>query len=263
MNVCVIIPAAGRSARFGESDKLNQDLGGRPLLIRTVELFSKRDEVQQILVGAPPDQLQAFRERYAATLGFLGATVVQGGRIERWETVRNALVEVAEGATHIAVHDAARPGTSTALLDRIFDAASSRPAVVPGVMLTSTVKRVSENEQCVSLDEADGIADSILGETGRVMIETWCVEETINRRGLMEIQTPQIFERDVLLRAYAQDDLSGVTDDASLVERLGEIVSVVRGEIGNMKVTTPEDLKLIRSILGVRPPESRPAHKRF
>lgn len=263
MNVCVIIPAAGRSARFGESDKLNQDLGGRPLLIRTVELFSKRDEVQQILVGAPPDQLQAFRERYAATLGFLGATVVQGGRIERWETVRNALVEVAEDATHIAVHDAARPGTSTALLDRIFDAASSRPAVVPGVMLTSTVKRVSENEQCVSLDEADGIADSILGETGRVMIETWCVEETINRRGLMEIQTPQIFERDVLLRAYAQDDLSGVTDDASLVERLGEIVSVVRGEIGNMKVTTPEDLKLIRSILGVRPPESRPAHKRF
>lgn len=263
MNVCVIIPAAGRSARFGESDKLNQDLGGRPLLIRTVELFSKRDEVRQILVGAPPDQIDAFRERYAATLGFLGATVVEGGRVERWETVMKALAEVSEDTTHIAVHDAARPGVSKPLLDRIFEAASSRPAVVPGVTITSTVKRVGEEVGSVSPDEADGIADSILGDTGRVMIETRQVEETINRSGLMEIQTPQIFEKDVLVRAYAQGELSGVTDDASLVERLGETVSVVRGEVGNIKVTTPQDLKLMRSILGVRPPESRPAHKQF
>lgn len=263
MNVCVIIPAAGRSARFGESDKLNQDLGGRPVLIRTVELFSKRDEVCQILVGAPPDQLESFRDRFAATLGFLGATVVEGGCVERWETVKNALAEVTEETTHIAVHDAARPGTSKSLLDRIFEAASLHAAVVPGVMIASTVKRVGEEVEWVSPEEDDGIADAILGETGRVRIEIRKVEETIDRSGLMEIQTPQIFEKELLLRAYAQDDLSGVTDDASLVERLGETVSVVRGDVGNIKVTTPQDLKLMRSILGVRPPDSRPAHKQF
>ena len=102
MNVCVIIPAAGRSERFGNGDKLAQDLGGRPLLMRTVELFTKREEVSSILVAGPPDSIEDFKNRYGAALGFHGAQIVEGGRAERWESIRNALGQ-ALGCSHIAV----------------------------------------------------------------------------------------------------------------------------------------------------------------
>ena len=114
LNVCVIIAAAGASRRFGDSDKLAQDLGGRPVLVRTVEAFARRDEVRSIVVAAPPDRLDDYRERFGPTLGFHGATIVRGGSVERWESIRLALEAVPEDATHVAVHDAARPAISDA-----------------------------------------------------------------------------------------------------------------------------------------------------
>ena len=87
--------------------------------------------------------------------------------------------------------------------------------------------------------------------------------ETLDREGLVEVQTPQVFEAGLLRRAYEQADLSGATDDASLVERLGEPVYVVEGDPCNVKVTRPADLKLMRAILGVKPPAERPAHKSY
>ena len=107
-SIGVIIPAAGESRRFG-GDKLGQDLGGRALLLRTVELFTKREEVRAIVVAAPPERFDEFRERYGAPLSFHGVRIVEGGRTERWETVRNALAAVPGECSHIAVHDAARP----------------------------------------------------------------------------------------------------------------------------------------------------------
>src|SRR5687767_6923749 len=123
MNVCVIIPAAGRSSRYGEIDKLGQDLGGRSVLLRTVELFTKRDEVKSVVVAGPPDDLNDFRNKYGPALGFHGARIVSGGKRYRWETVRNALnapEAVPADTTHVAVHDAARPGVSNEVLDRVF-----------------------------------------------------------------------------------------------------------------------------------------------
>ncbi|MCH7522700.1 MAG: ketose-bisphosphate aldolase, partial [Chloroflexi bacterium] len=125
------------------------------------ETFSKRNEVNQILLGAQPEELEPFRERFAATLGFLGANVYEGGRIERWETVKKAQGHVADDITHIAVHDAARPGASKKLLDRIFEAAASLPAVVPGLEVRSTIKRVSAEVDSVGPAEDDGIADAM------------------------------------------------------------------------------------------------------
>ena len=151
--VAVIIPAAGQGTRFG-GDKLGQDLGGRPLLLRTVELFTKRDEVVAIVVAAPPESLDDFRSRYGAQLGFHGVIIVAGGRTERWESVRNALVAVPSDCTHIAVHDAARPGTTDALLTRIFDAARISPAVIPGEPVSSTIKQVSTETFAAAPDEA-------------------------------------------------------------------------------------------------------------
>ena len=115
MNICVIIPAAGHSTRFGTSDKLAQDIGGRALLLRAVETVAKHDAVRSILVAGPPDppdEFEAFRERYGPTLGFHGARVIEGGRIARWETVKKAIAEVPDDATHIAVHDFTMPPPS-------------------------------------------------------------------------------------------------------------------------------------------------------
>jgi 2-C-methyl-D-erythritol 4-phosphate cytidylyltransferase len=263
MNVCVIIPAAGRSKRFGGQDKLSQDLGGRALLLRTVELFAKRDEVRSIIVAGPPDTFDAFREKYGPTLSFHGVTLVEGGREARWETVKNALAAVPDDVTHIAVHDAARPAASHDLLNRLFQAAQSLPAVIPAVPIAGTVKKISA--EILEIDEAeeDAVADLILGDEGKVTVPTHTVIETIDRSNLVEVQTPQVFHAELFRRAYAASDLSGTTDDAGLVERLGETVHVVDGEVTNIKVTTNDDLKLIRAILGVKPPAERPVHKRF
>lgn len=262
MKVCVIIPAAGQSTRFGSGDKLAQDLGGRALLLRTVELFTKREEVGSIIVAGPPDSLDEFRHKFGATLGFHGASVVAGGRSERWETVKNALAAVPDDCTHVAVHDAARPGASKALLDRVFEAARTFSAVIPAVPIAGTVKRVTAEIEEAKVDE-DIVADLILGDAGRTKIEARQVVETIDRTNLVEVQTPQVFNAALLRRAYEQANLNGATDDASLVERLGEPVHVVLGEPSNFKVTTSDDLRLMRSVLNVKPPEERPAHLRF
>lgn len=265
MKVCVIIPAAGSSRRFGAADKLGQDLGGRPLLVRTVEIFTKREEVASILVAGPPDEFDEFKNRYGATLGFHGARLVAGGRIDRWETVKRALAHVPEDTDRIAVHDAARPGPGKQMLDRVFQAAAQLLAVIPALPVGSTVKRVAEDGIELGPGEDDAVADLILGDAGKVRINARPVLETVDRSGLVEVQTPQVFDAELLKRAYAQEDLADamVTDDASLVERLGEAVHVVDGDPNNLKVSTPEDLNLMRAILGVKPPAERPAHKRF
>ena len=263
MKVCVIIPAAGKSQRFGSTDKLAQDLGGRPLLMRTVELFTKRQEVSSIIVAAPPDNIEEFRDKYGAALGFHGAQIVSGAKVERCETVKNALSFVPEDCTHIAIHDAARPAASKSLLDRIFEAGRSLDAVVPAVEITATVKRVSDKQTDVADDKDSAVVDAILGDADRPTIPARKITETVDRAGLVEVQTPQLFKADLLRQAYAQDDLSNATDDSMLVERLGENVFVVEGDVSNVKVTRKGDIKLVRALLGLKAPSQRPVHKRF
>ena len=261
IRVSVIIPAAGSSRRYG-MDKLGQDLGGRALLLRTVELFTKRDEVRSIIVAGPPDDLEGFRDRFGAQLGFHGVQIVAGGRVERWETVKNALAAVPGDATHVAVHDAARPGASDELIGRVFEAAKVHPAVIPGLAVADTLKRVGE--EAVRAEEEDAVADLILGDSAEAATSKGrVVQSTVDRTNLVAVQTPQVFEIGLLRRAYAQPDLSGATDDAGLIERLGEKVVVVDGEFRNLKITVPADLSLMRTMLGMNAPEGRPVHKRF
>lgn len=248
MKLAVIIPAAGSSTRFGFGDKLSQDLGGRAILLRAVEAFTKRDETTGIIVAAPPDDLDGFKQRFGPQLSFHGASIVPGGRAERWETVRNALQEVSEEITHVAVHDAARPNVTPELLDRIIDAAMVHDAVIPATRVSSTLKRIGE--ETVKSAQDDGIADAILGNvdesTGTPAAHL--VLETVPRENVVAVQTPQVFARELLEKAYAQDDLDGATDDAMLVERLGHEVVVVEGDPRNIKVTTQMDLELARKL---------------
>lgn len=272
MRISVIIPAAGSSSRFNQGgddaldvlgapkSKLDEDLGGKAVLQRTVELFNIRDDVFQIIIAGPHDEqaFSAFKDQHADRLSLLGAKLVRGGKTHRWESVKAALDIIDDSCTHIAIHDAARPATSHELIDRIFDAATNHPAVIPGVPIADTLKRVDADpiEDSGSVDQVA----AILGAESTPAMHR--VNETLDRTNAMSIQTPQIFERDLLLRAYSQADLSS-TDDAGLVERLGEPVVVVQGDPTNIKLTHANELPLLRAIMGVKKTTSRPSHKRF
>lgn len=271
MNLAVIIPAAGSSDRFklaaraeghdAPRSKLDEDLGGRPVLQRTVELFTSRPEVSAIIVAGPHDDdaMGEFRLRHADKLAVLGVTLVPGGKTHRWETVRGALAHVPEACTHVAVHDAARPGTPPELLDRLFEAAERHPAVIPALPIADTVKRVADAPELAG--DADPLA-AILGEDAKPTAAPRRVAETLDRVELVTVQTPQVFEKQLLARAYDDPDPSA-TDDASLVERLGEPVLVVEGDVRNMKITTPADVRALRAMLNLKGPAQRAAHKRF
>jgi 2-C-methyl-D-erythritol 4-phosphate cytidylyltransferase len=247
MRVGVIIAAAGKSTRFGAGDKLSQDLGGRPVLLRTVEAFTRRDEVVAIVVAAPPDDIEGFRARFGPALGFNGAKIVEGGRAERWESIARAISALPDDITHIAVHDGARPCIGTELLSRVFAAAEVAPAVIPGIPVRDTLKRVADDQVTAAADDA--IADLILGDLGKSSTSGRRVLETVPRTGLCQIQTPQVFEAALLRRAYATVDLAGTTDDASVVERLGETVLVVEGDARNIKITSQDDLQVVRALM--------------
>lgn len=269
MRISVIIPAAGSSTRYNANNddplgttrsKLDEDLGGKTVLQRSIELFNTREEVGQVIVAGPhdADAFADFKLRHADRISLLGAMLVQGGKTHRYETVANALKVIDDSCTHIAIHDAARPATSAALIDRIFDAAKSHPAVVPGTPVSDTLKRV--HPEPIEDESAIDPVASILGVGTTHSMHR--VDSTIDRTNLMQVQTPQVFERDLLIRAYEQDDLSS-TDDAGLVERLGKPVVVVEGDPLNIKLTRAGDLPLVRAIMGVKASSSRPTHKRF
>jgi 2-C-methyl-D-erythritol 4-phosphate cytidylyltransferase len=272
VKLAVIIPAAGFSRRYSQGadadelvrSKLDEDLGGRPVLQRTVELFTNYGgaaDIGPIIVAGPADAdaMAQFRARHADKLGLLGVRICSGGATHRWETVKAALGEVPAECTHIAVHDAARPCAHPDMIERVIAAAEKYPAVIPGVEVGDTLKRVSADAH---VDRDVDPLDAILGEAGRSRTTVRTVEATLDRRHLVAVQTPQIFKAELLRRAYAQTDLTS-TDDASLVEKLGQSVYVVDGDVRNIKITRPSDLGLARTILGLRPPEGRPVHKRF
>jgi 2-C-methyl-D-erythritol 4-phosphate cytidylyltransferase len=265
MRVAVIVPAAGLSARYSQElefprSKLEEDLGGRPVLQRTIELFSSRDEVAFIIVAGPaePAQYDEFKRRHGDKMSLLGVQLCQGGAA-RFETVRSALANVPAEFDRIAIHDAARPCTPPELLDRLFEASAKYPAVIPAVDVPDTLKRAAEHEET---DQDIDPLDAILGSAGKANVRLRRVEETVDRARLVAVQTPQIYSGELLRRAYSQADLSS-TDDAQLVEHLGEPVTIVEGDPRNIKITRPIDLVMARAILGVRGPEGRAVHKRF
>jgi len=261
MRIAVILPAAGASTRFGQGSKLDADMGGRPVLQRTLELFVHREEVALVVVAGPfdDDAWDDFRLRHADKVGLYGGVVCRGGRTHRWETVRAALEHVPEECSHIAVHDAARPCAPSELIDRVFRAAESHPAVVPCLEVGETIKRLSpEGEAQREIDPLDAILGA--GDASGVTVRH--VEATVPRERLALAQTPQVYEAALLRRAYAQEDPSG-TDDAQLVERLGEPVAAVEGDPRNIKITRRHDVPVAMAILGLKPTKGRETHKKF
>lgn len=269
MRLALIFPAAGASRRYSDAgglrSKLDEDLGGRPVLQRTIELFVKHESVGPLLgtiiVAGPhdPEAFGEFKEKYSDRLALMGCTICRGGVTHRYETVKAALEKVSPEDTHIAIHDAARPCTPPELIDRVVQLAERHGAVIPALEVTDTLKRVKTTDEP---EQEDDPVARILGTSPEEGPKLRVVESTIDRRGLFAVQTPQVFRAEVLRRAYEQSDLTS-TDDAGLVERLGERVVVVEGDARNIKITHPGDLSLARAILGAKPPDGRAAHKRF
>lgn len=223
----VIIAAAGKSSRLSEKNrkKVFLELQGRAIWLRAAEHFVNREDVSQTIVVISPDDIEFFKEKYAPNLAFMNVEIVAGGA-ERCDSVRNGLAKVDAAADFVAVHDGARPLLAKEWIDRVFKAAEATGAAIPGVRSISTLKRVGVN----------GI-----------------IEGTIPRDGVWEAQTPQVFRRELLMLAYAKQGRHKPTDEAQLVELYGHPIAMVEGSPFNMKITTPDDLRLAEAALNAMP----------
>ncbi|MBL8889031.1 MAG: 2-C-methyl-D-erythritol 4-phosphate cytidylyltransferase [Planctomycetaceae bacterium] len=235
----VILPAAGQSRRFGGADNPSQKkvfvaLDGRPVWLRTADLFRDRADVRQVIVVIAADDREYFADRFGSDLAVLGIDWVMGGT-ERHHSIANALAKVDGRSKWIAIHDAARPCATEKDIDQVFAAAKKSGAAILAQPVHATLKEISEQQQ---------------------------VKKTLDRRHLWLAQTPQAFEKSLLISAYekfvlaAKDGcLNGIpiTDDSQVVEATGHVVSVVTGAGSNIKITTSEDLKLAQAILKARP----------
>lgn len=238
----VILPAAGKSSRFGGSGgmaqlglgtpkkKPFQELKGRPVWLRAIEPFVHRDDVTQRIIVLSPEDLDWFKEKYRANLAFMDLTLVEGGT-ERADTVERALACVRSDVDFVAVHDAARPLIAHEWIDAVFHAAEKTGAAIPATPISSTLKLVSPD--------------------GRIV-------KTVPRDGLWAAQTPQVFRRQLLLDAYAQRGDFQPTDEAQLVERLGHPVTVVECSPMNLKITSQEDFRLAQALVDHLPQKDLP-----
>ena len=220
-NVWALIAAAGTGERLGiDRPKAFAVLGGRPLLAESIDRLDRCELVDAIVVAAPAgweEPAILLAEELAASK--LVACVTGGA--SRAESVAVALEEVPEEALVVLVHDAARPLVGDDVVERLLGPlAEGFDGAVPQLPVADTLKRVRDRE----------------------------VVETVDREGLVAAQTPQAFMAPMLRRAFG-GDLGGVTDCASLVERVGGRVAVVDGDPRLLKVTTPDDLALVEALL--------------
>ena len=224
--VAAILLAAGRSQRMGGIDKVWAGLGGRPLLAWPLEMLAALDAVDRIVVVSGEERREQIEALAAGVAPGRDVRWTEGGERRR-DSVAAGLAAAPEAAWYL-VHDAARPLASVVLAGRVLDAAREAGAAIPGLAVADTVKVV----------DADGQVTS-----------------TLDRAALRAVQTPQAFAGPLLRRAHAAggDD---ATDDAQLVERLGEPVVVVEGEPNALKVTTSEDLDRVRSLVEQGAPRS-------
>jgi 2-C-methyl-D-erythritol 4-phosphate cytidylyltransferase len=218
-SLAVLLPAGGVGARLGNRmPKQYLRIGGASILVRTLGHFLRHPAVRAVVVAAPAEHL-ARTQRLVAGRGGGRVRIVAGGAT-RQESVWNALQAAPGDAEIVLVHDAVRPFIDRGLIDAVAEAAAAHGAAICALPIAETVKRVRSG----------------------------VVETTLDRSELWTVQTPQGFRHALLREAHdkARRDGATGTDDAALVERLGHPVHVVPGLAGNVKITTPEDLRRAR-----------------
>lgn len=216
-----VIVAAGNASRMGGTDKIMANLGGRPVIARTVAAFQECDAVAEIVIVTREDLIQAVA---GACQGFSKVAAVVAGGKTRQESVHLGLNALSKECRLAAIHDGARPMASWELVDRVIRAANTYGAAAPAI----------------------GVKDTIKLAEGRV------IQSTPDRKKLFAVQTPQVFDFDLLRGALAKAKQDGaeLTDDCSAVERMGMKIKLVEGDERNLKITTPLDLKIAQMLLG-------------
>ena len=217
---CAVIVAAGASRRMEGTDKILADLAGTPVLRRTAEAFQNCPAVKEMVLVVREDQIVAASDLCS---GLDKLTAVVAGGKTRPESVWLGLNALSKQVKLAAIHDGARPLVSAALIDRTVRAAHTYGAAAPAVPLKDTVKATQ----------------------GGVVLST------LDRDRLRAVQTPQVFDLDLLRGGLKKALEAGetLTDDCSAVEKLGMSVKLVEGEERNLKITTPLDLVLAAAIL--------------
>ena len=229
-SLAAIVVGGGSSSRMRGHDKLYAPLGGRSVLAATVEVFESSAAVNTIILVVAEERVGFCRE-LARKRSWRKVRAICAGGTSRSHSVANGLQALDDTpAAYVAVHDAARPFVTPELIARLLAAAQQHGAAVPGIPCADTIKRVDTND---------------------------FARETLPRSALRAIQTPQVFTRALLERAYKEHHahLAAFTDDAAVVEANGAPVHVVPGDYGNMKITTPTDLAFAqwRAHRSVRP----------
>ena len=215
-----VIVAAGSASRMGGIDKVMAALGGEPMIARTVRAFQQCGAIADIVIVTRPDLIRPI-SALCAQMDKV-RMVVAGGK-SRQESVALGLNALPKGVELAAVHDGARPLITDAVIDRTVRAANSYGAAAPAVPVKDTIK----------------------------VVRGGLVTDTPDRASLQAVQTPQVFDFDLLRGALkkAAEENAAVTDDCSAVERLGMAVKIVEGDERNLKVTTPMDLKIAELLL--------------
>lgn len=230
----VVVMAAGSGSRMG-ADKPKQflELGGKFILRRTIETFVSACPGITVITVLPEQYMQFWRD-YCYRSKFTCPQVLVKGGFTRFHSVRNALSKVPDGAL-VAIHDGVRPLVTEDLIRAVFDKADATGAAVPITPCIDTMKVLHKKTW------EDG-SESYVAVPGAAA----------DRSVLYGAQTPQAFHSEVLNAAYRQPYDTAFTDDASVVERLGKMVSYIIGDRLNFKITTPEDFILAEAVLSVR-----------
>lgn len=215
-----VIVAAGTASRMGGIDKVMAPLGGEPMIVRTVRTFQNSDSIREIVIVTRPDLIVPIMElchRFDKV-----CAVITGGD-SRPESVARGLSALSVKTKLVAVQDGARPLITAQVIDRTVRAAHSYGAAAPAIPVKDTVK----------------------------VVRGGIVASTPDRSNLQAVQTPQVFDLDLLKGALSKTEKDGaaITDDCSAVERLGMSVRMVEGDERNIKVTTPLDLKIAELLL--------------
>jgi 2-C-methyl-D-erythritol 4-phosphate cytidylyltransferase/2-C-methyl-D-erythritol 2,4-cyclodiphosphate synthase len=220
--VSAIVAAAGKGRRFGAPEnKVFAPLAGQTVLHWSILRLVDSRAVDEVVIVTGSEDLKRVGEIAA---GFpIVRTVCEGGA-ERYNSVVNALAHVTAGTEVVAVHDGARPLTTPELIAAVIREAKEHGAALPAIPVSDTLKRSEDGAE---------------------------TRETVERKGLYGVQTPQAFRYDLLVEAYRSAAEAGFTgtDDASYVERLGHPVRLVPGERNNLKITVQEDLQMAEALL--------------
>jgi 2-C-methyl-D-erythritol 4-phosphate cytidylyltransferase len=219
-DVAALVAAAGSGTRLGPgAPKALRELAGASLLVHAVRRLAQAPSVGLIVVAAPPAHVDDLRGQLTADVAI---DIVAGGST-RQASVAAALAAVPDGYGYVVVHDAARAFAPPELVERVADALrAGHRAVIPVLEVVDTIKQVDEAGQVVA---------------------------TLDRSALRTVQTPQGFHRDVLAAAHARADMTDISDDAGLAERIGIPVYCVPGEDLALKITRPADLDRAQFLL--------------